>query len=73
MTDTRLMAELARSCRLLACHQQNPNILDMLHDLEEDFLQKAKDVEGGKRHADDERPLQQESGQFRAHSVRWLS
>ncbi|MEI9924319.1 MAG: hypothetical protein WDN50_13025 [Bradyrhizobium sp.] len=42
MTDARLMAELAKSCRLLACHQQNPNILDMLHDLEEDFAQESK-------------------------------
>jgi hypothetical protein len=30
--------------------------LDMLHDLEEDFIQKAKDIETGRRHADREQP-----------------
>ena len=56
MTETQLLAELAQSCRLLACHEQNPNVLDMLHDLEEDFIQKAKDIESGKRHSDREHP-----------------
>jgi hypothetical protein len=46
MNDARLMIELSQCCRLLARHQQNSNILDILHDLEEDFLQKAKDIEG---------------------------
>jgi hypothetical protein len=41
MTEAQLMTELAESCRRLACYQRNPNILDMLHDLEEDFAQKA--------------------------------
>jgi hypothetical protein len=58
MTETQLLAELAQSCRLLACHEQNPNVLDMLHDLEEDFIQKGKDIESGKRHADREQPRQ---------------
>jgi len=58
MTDTQLLAKLAQSCRLLACHEQNPNVLDMLHDIEEDFIQKAKDIESGKRHADREQPRQ---------------
>jgi len=58
MVETRLLAELAQSCRLLACHEQNPNVLDMLYDLEEDFIQKAKDIESGKRHADREQPRQ---------------
>jgi hypothetical protein len=73
MTDARLMAELAQSCRLLACHQQNPNILDMLHDLEEDFAQKAKDIESGKRLADHPHSLLYESEQLRASSISWLS
>jgi hypothetical protein len=30
----------------------------MLHDLEEDFIQKARDIESGKRHADREQPRQ---------------
>lgn len=73
MTDARLMAELAQSCRLLACHQQNPNILDMLHDLEEDFEQKAKDIQSGNRLADRQHSLRYESEQLRASSVSWLS
>jgi hypothetical protein len=58
MNDAPLMVELSLCCRLLACHQQNPNILDMLHDLEEEFVQKAKNIE---------------SEQLRAASSRWLS
>jgi hypothetical protein len=41
MTEAQLMTELAESCRRLARYQRNPNILDMLHDLEEDFIQEA--------------------------------
>ncbi len=41
MTEAQLMTELAECCRRLACYQRNPNVLDMLHDLEEDFVQKA--------------------------------
>ena len=41
MTEAQLMTELAESCRRLACYQRNPNVLDMLHDLEEDFIQAA--------------------------------
>jgi hypothetical protein len=63
MIDARLSAELARSCRLIDCHQQNPHILDMLHDLEEDFLQKAKDIES--RNGDQPLPWQP-AGEFRA-------
>jgi hypothetical protein len=58
MGETQLLADLVQSCRLLADHQKNPNVLDMLHDLEEDFIQKAKDIESGKRHADREQPRQ---------------
>ena len=58
MVETQLLADLVQSCRLLAYHQKNPNVLDMLHDLEEDFIQKAKDIESGKRHVDRERPRQ---------------
>jgi hypothetical protein len=56
MTETQLLAELAQSCRMLACHQKNPNVSDMLHDLKEDFIQKARDIESGKRHSDREQP-----------------
>lgn len=45
MMNAQLLAELAQSCRLLASHQQNQNVLDMLHDLEEDFAQEARDIE----------------------------
>ena len=41
MTEAQLMTELAECCRRLACYERNPNVLDMLHDLEEDFTQKA--------------------------------
>ena len=68
MNDARLMNELAQSCRVLACHQQNTDILDMLHDLEEDFVQKAKDIEGGKRHADHEQSSRNESRTIRTVS-----
>lgn len=56
MGETQLLADLVQSCRLLAHHQKNPNVLDMLHDLEEDFIQKAKDIESGKRHPGCEQP-----------------
>jgi len=49
MVETQLFAELVQSCRLLASHQKNPNIRDMLHDLEEEFIQKARDLESVKR------------------------
>lgn len=49
MMNAQLLAELAQSCRLLASHQQNQNVLDMLHDLEEDFAQKVRDIETGNR------------------------
>ena len=58
MVETQLLADLLQSCRLLASHQKNPNVLDMLHDLEEDFIQKARDIESGKRLADREQPRQ---------------
>ena len=58
MVETQLLADLVQSCRLLAYHQKNPNVLDMLHDLEEDFIQRATDIESGKRHADRKRPEQ---------------
>jgi len=52
MLETQLLAELVRSCRLLASYQHNPNTLDMLHDLEEDLAQKVRDIEAGKRRSD---------------------
>ena len=73
MNDARLMTELAQSCRLLARHQQNPNILDMLHDLEEDFVQKEKDIEAGRRHAVHEQSLRNENDRIGTFSVPWFS
>jgi hypothetical protein len=73
MTDARLMAELAQSCRLLACHQQNSNILDMLHDLEEDFEQKVKDIQNGKRQDCNKEPVHQKSEWLRVSSGPWSS
>jgi hypothetical protein len=70
MVETRLLADLVQSCRLLACHQQNPNVLDMLHDLEEDFIQKARDIEGGKRHADRKELQQDGEGLLAASTFR---
>jgi hypothetical protein len=52
MMNAQLFAELAQSCRLLASHQRNENVLDMLHDLEEDFAQKVRDIESGNRQFD---------------------
>jgi hypothetical protein len=72
MVETQLLADLVQSCRLLAYHQKNPNVLDMLHDLEEDFLQKARDIERGKRHARREQP-QQDGETLRAASAFWFS
>jgi hypothetical protein len=68
MVETQLLADLVHSCRPLAYHQQNPSVLDMLHDIEEDFIQKAKDNESGKRHADRELP-QQDGDKLRAAST----
>jgi hypothetical protein len=58
MVETQLLADLVQSCRLLAYHHQNPDFIDMLHDLEEDFIQKARDIESGKRRADREQARQ---------------
>jgi hypothetical protein len=69
MTDARSSTELARSCRLIACHQQNPNILDMLHELEEDFLQKAKDTES--RNGEQPPRRRQEGEKLRASPALW--
>jgi hypothetical protein len=52
MMNAHLLAELAQSCRLLASHVQNQGVLDMLHDLEEDFVQKARDIDSGNRQFD---------------------
>jgi hypothetical protein len=65
MTDALLMAELAQSCRVLACHQQNPVILDMLHDLEEDFEQQARDIKREKGHPGYNELLRQEGEPLR--------
>ncbi len=72
MTDARLMTEFAQG-RLLACHQNNPNILDMLHDLEEEFEQKAKDIGRGKQHDGNKEPSQQEGESLQASSGPWFS
>jgi hypothetical protein len=62
MGETQLLSDLVQSCRMLAHHQKSPNVLDMLHDLEEDFIQKAKSVESGKRHAGREQPRRNGKG-----------
>ena len=72
MVETQLLADLVQSCRLLAYHQKNPNVRDMLHDLEEDFLQKARDIESGKRYAHREQP-RQDGETLRAASILWFS
>ena len=72
MMSAQLLAELAQSCRLLACHEKNPNVLDMLHDLEEDFIQKAKDIESGKRRSDRDQP-RQDGERLRASLTPWSS
>lgn len=68
MVQTQLLADLVQSCRLLASHQKDPNVLDMLHDLEEDFIQKVRDIEGVKRDADREQP-RSDSDRLRAASI----
>jgi len=68
MGETQLLADLVQSCRLLAHHQKNPNVLDMQHDLKEDFIQKVKDIESEKRHADREQP-RQDGDRLRAAST----
>ncbi len=73
MTDARRMAELAKSRRLLTCHQHNPNILDMLHDLKEEFEQNAKDIRRGKRHDGNKEPSQQDGESLQASSGSWFS
>jgi hypothetical protein len=37
MNEVKLLSELAQHCRRIADYQQNPNVLDMLYDLEQDF------------------------------------
>jgi hypothetical protein len=69
MIDAQLSAELAQSCRLLASHQQKPNILDMLHNIEEEFVQKAKDIDRGKPQAAGRLPERYDGGRFGSLSV----
>jgi hypothetical protein len=68
MTEAQLMTELAESCRRLACYQRNPNVLDMLHDLEEDFIQAAAkretETSGGHKPTSEDVPT---SGQRRVN------
>jgi hypothetical protein len=45
MTEIKRLSELAQFCRRIADDQQDPNVLDMLHDLEQDLVQKAKVLE----------------------------
>jgi hypothetical protein len=71
MTDA--LTEFARGHGLLSCHRHNPNILDMLHNLEEEFEQKARDIEREKRHHGNKEPSQQEGESLRASSGPWLS
>jgi len=69
MMSAQLLAELAQSCRLLASHQLKPNILDILHDLEEDFVQKAKDIDSGKPQAAEKLPEGHEGSRFNLSSA----
>jgi hypothetical protein len=50
MNEARRFSELAQFCRRIADHQQDPNVLDALHDLEQDLIQKAKVLERRMRH-----------------------
>ena len=43
--EAKVLSELAQCCRRIADYQQNPDVLDMLHDLEQEFIQKAKILE----------------------------
>jgi hypothetical protein len=45
MNEAKRLSELAQFCRRIADDQQDPNVLDMLHDLEQDLVQKAKVLE----------------------------
>jgi hypothetical protein len=45
MNEVIRLSELAHVCRRIADDQQDPNVLDMLHDLEQDLIQKAKVLE----------------------------
>jgi uncharacterized phage infection (PIP) family protein YhgE len=63
--NAQLLAELAQSCRLLASYQQNETVLDMLHDLEEDFAQKASDIGDGNQQVDAGLGQLQDGGRFR--------
>jgi hypothetical protein len=50
MNEARRLSELAQLCRRIADDQQDPNVLDALHDLEQDFIQKARILERRLRH-----------------------
>jgi hypothetical protein len=50
MNEAKRLSELAQFCRRIADYQQDPNVLDALHDLEQDFIQKAKVLERRIRH-----------------------
>ena len=43
--EAKILSELAQCCRRIADYQQNPDVLDMLHDVEQEFIQKAKILE----------------------------
>jgi hypothetical protein len=43
--EAKILSELAHCCRRIADYQQNPDVLDMLHDVEQEFVQKAKIAE----------------------------
>jgi hypothetical protein len=49
--EAKVLSELAQCCRRIADYQQNTDVLDMLHDLEQEFIQKAKILEHGDRAA----------------------
>ena len=41
--EAKILSELAQCCRRNADYQQNPDVLDMLHDLEQEFISESKD------------------------------
>ena len=51
MNEAKRLCELAQFCRRVAYDQQDPNVSDVLHDLEWDIIEKAKVWERKNRHS----------------------
>ena len=50
MNEARRLCDLAQFCRSIAGGQHDPDVLDVLHDLEQDFIQTAGVFERRPRH-----------------------